>query len=157
MKFAEGLVSSLLLSLPPSRLPVPPSPRPLCPARTLTSWSLYHPLQVPFQPPPSLPLPPALPATTNYPVTTESRISPTCFKWYLLKIGSIATWVFACSSYTFRVPLLPSSPPLTYNVYVRMCIRMRLYVSGVCARTWRSSSMDVHEDVSSSKFRCRIE
>lgn len=70
MKFAEGLVSSLLLSLPPFHPPPhrspssqpPPPPPPW--HRTLTSWSLYHPLQVPFQPPPSSL---ALSATSNYP------------------------------------------------------------------------------------------
>lgn len=77
MKFAEGLVSSLLLSLPPSRLPVrlpllsvPLAPLPPGPFTT-PSKSLFSLLLL---------LPPALPATTNYPVTTESRISPTCFK-----------------------------------------------------------------------------
>lgn len=85
MKFAEGLVSSLLLSLPPSRLPVrPPSPSPPLP---LPSVPLAPLPPGPFTTPSKslfslllLPPPLALPATTNYPVTTESRISPTCFK-----------------------------------------------------------------------------
>lgn len=65
MKFAEGLVSSLLLSLPPFHPPPRRFPSTHPPwHRTLTSWSLYHPLQVPFQPPPSSL---ALSATSNYP------------------------------------------------------------------------------------------
>lgn len=44
----------------------------------------------------------------------------------MLKIGSIATWVFACSSYTFRLP-----PP--YNVYGCVCV----CVCGSCGTTAR--------------------
>lgn len=82
MKFAEGLVSSLLLSLPPSRLPVrPPSPSPPLPLPSVPLAPLPPgPFTTPSKSLFSLPPPLALPATTNYPVTTESRISPTCFK-----------------------------------------------------------------------------
>jgi len=60
------------------------------------------------------PVPPfVLLATCAVTLSGIANLSPTRLEWYLLKIGSIATWVFACSSYTFRLP--PS-----YNVYMRV-------------------------------------
>ena len=111
MKFAEGLASSRLSCL---RLSVPISPSP--------------PLLVPFPPHfashssssarsnPTLLLylfVLALSSSSSRPPLAPSPSSIANLpEWYLLKIGSIATWVFACSSYTFRLPL-------SYNIYTR--------------------------------------
>lgn len=114
MKFAEGLASSRLsclrLSVPISSSPPLPVPFPphfashsSSSARSNPTLLLYLFVLALSSSSSRPPLAPSPPGIANLP------------EWYLLKIGSIATWVFACSSYTFRLPL-------TYNIYTRACV-----------------------------------
>lgn len=108
-------------SLPRS---LPPSSPPLSASSPFLSY--------PFKPHAApLPIrPPRYHLHHRYPA---SRISPTHLEWYLLKIGSIATWIFACSSYTFRLPRR-----IMYTCeYSCSCSRSRVYV---CACVHASSS-----------------
>lgn len=101
---------------------------PLCLNLTLPPQSISYPFAstvnlkpdvapLPLRPPGSSSSSSATRTTVTIPA---SRISPTRLEWYLLKIGSIATWVFACSSYMFR-HTLPSpaspSPLVVYSMY----------------------------------------
>lgn len=158
MKFAEGLVSSLLLSLPPSRLPVhpplpfSPSPPPLCPARTLTSWSLYHPLQVPFQPPPS---PPSPCSSSNHQLPRHYGIA---------NLPDLLQVIFAQNRFNSNLGIrlfllyvsgIPPSPLPRHITSTYHCVHVCVCTCLACARTWWGTSMwtwKVHEDVSSSKF-----
>lgn len=157
MKFAEGLVSSLLLSLPPSRLPVRPPPLlPLSPSPLSRSHPYLlvplPPLQVPFQPPPS---PPSPCSSSNHQLPRHYGIA---------NLPDLLQVIFAQNRFNSNLGIrlfllyvsgIPPSPLPRHITSTYHCVHVCVCTCLACARTWWGTSMwtwKVHEDVSSSKF-----